>query len=58
MGVAYEQACIDLDAGKFAVRELVAKRIIEAALLGERNPATLASYGKGLTAARPTSHIG
>jgi hypothetical protein len=29
MGVAYEQACIDLDAGNAAVRELVARRIIE-----------------------------
>ena len=39
--------------------ELVAKRIIEAARLGERNPAKLASYGiEGLTAARPTSYTG
>jgi hypothetical protein len=59
MGVAYEQACIDLDAGNAAVRELVARRIIEAARLGERNPAKLASYGiEGLTAARPTSDTG
>jgi hypothetical protein len=34
MRVAYEQACIDLNAGNAAVRELVAKRIIEAARLG------------------------
>jgi hypothetical protein len=55
MGVAYEQACISVEQGNTAARELVAKRIIEAARRGERDPARLAAYGlKGLTGVEPT----
>jgi hypothetical protein len=59
MGVAYEQACVALDEDNVAVRELVAKRIIEAARQGERSPAKLVAYGmEGLTAARTIRDTG
>jgi hypothetical protein len=45
MGEAYEQACLSLAGGNVAARELVAKRIIEATLRGERDVTNLASYG-------------
>jgi hypothetical protein len=45
MGVAYEQACINIASDDAAARELVAKRIIEAARRGERDPNKLAAYG-------------
>ena len=49
----------DLDAGKFAVRELVAKRIIETARGGERDLTKLAAYGiEGLAGTRGTSDTG
>ena len=45
MGVAYEQACMSLNTDNVAARELVAKRIIEAARRGERDPTKLAACG-------------
>jgi urease gamma subunit len=45
MGLAYEQACASLDSDDPAARELIAKRIVEAARRGERNVASLAKYG-------------
>ena len=59
MGVAYEQACMTVDAGNAADRELVATRIIEAARRGERDPAKLAAYGmEGLAPSRSTLNTG
>jgi hypothetical protein len=57
MGQAYDQACAGIDQGDVAHRELVAKRIIEAARRGERDIARLAAYGgeKALQE-NPTSH--
>ena len=45
MGEAYEHACLTLAGGNVAARELVAKRIIEAARRGERDLTKLAAYG-------------
>jgi hypothetical protein len=45
MGLAYEEACASLDGTDAAIREAVAKRIIEAARRGERDVARLAGYG-------------
>ena len=45
MGLAYEQAYASLGRDDPAARELIAKRIIEAARRGERDIATLADYG-------------
>ena len=65
MGAAFDRACSSL--GRFArddnVRELIAKRIIEAAINGERNSVRL--HSAGLHAIRTndprlqvTSHLG
>jgi hypothetical protein len=55
MGEAYEQACLTLAGGNVAARELVAKRIIEAARRGERDLTKLAAYGiDGLAGTRGT----
>lgn len=55
MGLAYEQACLTLGADNIAARELVAKRIIEAARRGERDLTKLAAYGiDGLAGTRRT----
>ncbi len=43
MGQAYDQACAGIDQGDVARRELIAKRIIEAARRGERDIARLAA---------------
>jgi hypothetical protein len=52
MGAAFDRACSSL--GRFAresnVRELIAKRIIESAINGERDPVRL--YSAGLHAIR------
>jgi hypothetical protein len=45
MGLAYEQACVGVDSANVAARELIAKRIVEAARRGERDPSKLAAYG-------------
>jgi urease gamma subunit len=45
MGLAYERACASLESDDPAARELIAKRIIEAARRGERGVASLAEYG-------------
>ena len=59
MGLAYEQACLTLGADNVAARELVAKRIIEAARRGERDLTKLAAYGiEGLAGTRGTSDTG
>ena len=51
MGLAYEQACVTLATDNIPARELVAKRIIEAARRGERDLTKLAAYGsEGLVA--------
>jgi len=43
MGIAFDRACTSLPQyrGHFAVREIIAKRIVEAAKNGERNPIRL-----------------
>jgi hypothetical protein len=46
MGKAYDQACAGVNQSDIATRELIAKRIIEAARQGERDVATLATYGR------------
>jgi hypothetical protein len=59
MGLAYEQACLTLDAGNVAARELVAKRIIEAARRRERDVTKLAAYGlEGLAGTGGTRETG
>jgi hypothetical protein len=45
MGTAYDQACAGVAADDVARRELIAKRIIEAARRGERDVGRLAAYG-------------
>jgi len=45
MGLAYEQACANIDRNDGATRERIAKRIIEAARRGERNVEKLAEHG-------------
>ena len=44
MGLAYETACVNVGTEEKSVRELIAKRIIEAAKSGERDVQRLASY--------------
>jgi hypothetical protein len=44
MGLAYERACANIDANDVAARELIAKRIIEAARRGECDVARLAEH--------------
>ena len=43
MGIAFDRACTSLPqySGHFAVREIIAKRIVAAAKNGERNPIRL-----------------
>jgi hypothetical protein len=57
MGQAYDQACAGIDQGDVVHRELIAKRIIEAARRGERDIARLAASGREKAVQEcPTSH--
>jgi len=45
MGLAYEEACARLGSAERSIREAIAKRIIEAAKVGERDVQKLVAYG-------------
>jgi len=45
MGLAYEEACAQLGSAETSVQEIIAKRIIEAAKVGERDVQKLVAYG-------------
>ena len=59
MGAAFDQACVSLRhlARADKVRELIAKRIIEAAINGERDPICPGDAGRALAAAIPGARL-